>query len=257
MTPRDEILARIRRANGLAAAEAGGRAGHAAAAPAPAGYRQAGDRDQAERLDLLADRLTDYRATVRRTTVALLAGEVAAALALRGVRRVVVPAGLDVFGPAGPPEGLEVITDDGLHALGPAGEVGPADGDLQAADGREARVPEARVPEAGVPEAGVLDTCDGAVTGCAVAIAETGTIVLDAGPGQGRRAITLVPDYHLCVVRADQVVELVPEAVERLSGAGGRPLTWISGPSATSDIELNRVEGVHGPRTLEVILVEP
>jgi L-lactate dehydrogenase complex protein LldG len=264
VTPRDEILARIRRANGLAAAEAGGRAGHAAAAPGPAGYRQAGDRDQAERLDLLADRLTDYRATVRRTTVALLPGEVAAALALRGVRRVVVPAGLDLFGPAGPPEGLEVITDDGLHALGPAGEVGSADGglpgadgDLQAADGREARVPEAGVPEAGVPEAGVLDTCDGAVTGCAVAIAETGTIVLDAGPGQGRRAITLVPDYHLCVVRADQVVELVPEAVERLSGAGGRPLTWISGPSATSDIELNRVEGVHGPRTLEVILVEP
>jgi L-lactate dehydrogenase complex protein LldG len=259
VTARDDVLARIRRANGLAAAEAGGRAGHAAAAPGPAGYRQAGDRDQAERLDLLADRLTDYRATVRRTTVALLAGEVAAALALRGVRRVVVPAGLDLFGPAGPPEGLEVITDDGLHALGPAGEVGSADGDLPGADGdlQAAGGREAGVPEAGVPEAGVLDTCDGAVTGCAVAIAETGTIVLDAGPGQGRRAITLVPDYHLCVVRADQVVELVPEAVERLSGAGGRPLTWISGPSATSDIELNRVEGVHGPRTLEVILVEP
>ncbi len=247
MTPRDEILARIRRANGLAAAEAGGRAGHPAAASSQAGYREAGDRDQAELLDLLADRLTDYRATVRRTTAALLAGEVAAALALRGARRVVVPAGLDVFGPAGPPEGLEVITDDGLHALGPAGEDGSADGDLPGAAGRAARV----------PEAGVLDTCDGAVTGAAVAIAETGTIVLDAGPGQGRRAITLVPDYHLCVVRADQVVELVPEAVERLSGAGGRPLTWISGPSATSDIELNRVEGVHGPRTLEVILVEP
>ncbi len=247
MTPRNEILARIRRANGLAAAEAGGRAGHAAAASSQAGYREAGDRDQAELLDLLADRLTDYRATVRRTTAALLAGEVAAALALRGARRVVVPAGLDVFGPAGPPEGLEVITDDGLHALGPAGEDDSADGDLPGAAGRAARV----------PEAGVLDTCDGAVTGAAVAIAETGTIVLDAGPGQGRRAITLVPDYHLCVVRADQVVELVPEAVERLSGAGGRPLTWISGPSATSDIELNRVEGVHGPRTLEVILVEP
>ncbi|HEY3630884.1 MAG TPA: LUD domain-containing protein [Jatrophihabitantaceae bacterium] len=97
-----------------------------------------------------------------------------------------------------------------------------------------------------------LDNCDGTISTCAVAIAETGTIVLDAGPGQGPRALSLVPDYLLVVVRADQVRAGVPDAIAELDPI--RPLTWISGPSATSDIELNRVEGVHGPRTLEVVL---
>ena len=206
MTARDEVLARID-----AALRSGGTGPDG---PVPAGYRSGGDVSGLQLLDLLAGRLADYRATVRRATTATLAAQVAAALAERGARRLVVPPGLDIELPAS----IEVTVDAGLS---------PAE----------------------------LDTCDGVVSRAAVAIAETGTIVLDGSPGQGRRAITLVPDYHLCVVEASQVVHLVPEAVARLASAAGRALTWISGPSATSDIELERVEGVHGPRTLEVVLV--
>ena len=212
MSARDEVLSRIRaalgpdRATGPAAAPPGG--------PGPA-YRTAGQLSRAELLDLLAERLADYRAHVQRVGPGGLAGAISAALAERGARRVVVPPGLDL---PPLPGGVEAIADTGLSAA-------------------------------------ELDAADGVITAAAVAIAETGTIVLDGSPGQGRRAITLVPDYHLCIVRADQVVELVPEAVARLAGQADRPLTWISGPSATSDIELKRVEGVHGPRTLEVILV--
>jgi L-lactate dehydrogenase complex protein LldG len=98
-----------------------------------------------------------------------------------------------------------------------------------------------------------LDALDGALTGCALAIAETGTIVLDGGERSGRRALTLVPDLHVCVVERAQVVATVPDAIRALEGARG-PFTFVSGPSATSDIELDRVEGVHGPRRLEVLL---
>jgi L-lactate dehydrogenase complex protein LldG len=98
-----------------------------------------------------------------------------------------------------------------------------------------------------------LDATDGVLTGAAAAIAQTGTIILDASPDQGRRAITLLPDLHLCVVRADQIAGTVAQALTRLDPK--RPLTWISGPSATSDIELNRIEGVHGPRNLHILLV--
>jgi len=220
---RAEVLARIRQANAAAARDPGRPPQARPGEQAAAGYRRGGERGPAELLDLLADRLTDYKATVRRTTAAGLAAEVAAALGERGARRVVIPPGLDPALVAGLRGGGEVVVDGEPEVLSPV----------------------------------ALDRCDGAVTGAAVAIAETGTIVLDGSPDQGRRAITLVPDYHLCVVRADQVTEIVPEAVARLAGAAGRPLTWISGPSATSDIELERVEGVHGPRTLVVVLVEP
>lgn len=165
-------------------------------------------------LERFCEIVSDYQATVRRVAPDSVGTTADSVLRERGIRKLAVPADLpDEWTPTA----VEVVRDDG-H--------------LTSAD---------------------LDAIDGALTGAALAIAQTGTIVLDAAEHQGRRMLTLVPDYHLCIVRADQVVSSVPEAVAALDPT--RPITLISGPSATSDIELDRVEGVHGPRTLDVLLV--
>ncbi|MFE1585525.1 lactate utilization protein C [Streptomyces sp. NPDC059402] len=178
--------------------------------------REHGQRSVARTVDLLAENLADYRAIVHRCADGRLPELLARLLSAHGSRSVVVPPGL------------------------PGTWLGAADAAL--------------VEDRAASTAAELDEVDSVVTGCAVAVAETGTLVLDGSPDQGRRRITLVPDHHICVVRVpDQVVSSVPEALERLDPK--RPLTWISGPSATSDIELDRVEGVHGPRTLEVVLL--
>jgi len=203
MSARDEMLARVRFALGDPRPDA---------ASVPRGYRATVGLTAGELAELLADRLADYGASVRRCRQSELGATVAAALAGRGARTLIVPDGLDV--PV--PDDIERVPGDGMTAA-------------------------------------ELDAVDGVMTGVALAIAETGTIILDGAPGQGRRALSLIPDYHLCVLRSDQIVGLVPEALAMLDPR--RPLTWISGPSATSDIELERVNGVHGPRTLEVIIV--
>lgn len=161
----------------------------------------------------------DYDARVHRTTAADIGDTLRELCEERALGRVVVPPELPE---AWRPEGVEILEDRGL-------------------------------------ETSVLDGADGVISGCASAIAQTGTIVLDGGPRSGRRAITLVPDHHLCVVEAAQIVGLVPEALASAGESVRRrraPITLVSGPSATSDIELSRVEGVHGPRVLDVVLVE-
>jgi L-lactate utilization protein LutC len=184
----------------------------------------------------LAERTGDYRATVTRCADGpdAIRAAILAAAVRHGVRRLAVPVDLDPVWTA--ETGLELLQDD-------AGR--------ETANGLPEIDPQPR--EKGIE---ALDGVDGALTGCLLAIAVTGTIVLDTGPGQGRRALTLIPDLHICVVRAEQIVAGVPEAVARMrqSASAGRPLTLISGPSATSDIQLVRVEGVHGPRQLEVIV---
>ncbi len=182
----------------------------------PRRYRQAGSAAGGpEMVDRFCERVAEYRATVRRVAESDAGAEVAAVCRERGTRRLAVAPGA-----AWHVEGVERL--DG-------GAMAPGD----------------------------LDAVDGVLTGCALAVAETGTIVLDSSPACGPRALTLVPDHHVCVVVESQIVPGVPDAVTALREAAvaGRPITMVSGPSATSDIELQRVEGVHGPRRLDVIVV--
>ena len=195
-------------------------AGAGAHAPlsVPRGYRRHGTLEHEARVALFCRRADEYRADVRRLDAREVPAACAEICAASGARRLVVPPGLPA---AWRPSGVELVEDEGLS---------PHE----------------------------LDATDGALTGCTLAIAETGTIILTAGPAEGRRAISLVPDLHVCVVSEGQIVELVPEAFTALAdrGLAGRPITLISGPSATSDIELSRVEGVHGPRNLFVLVLQ-
>ncbi len=184
------------------------------------GYRTEDESARSGIVDRFAEAVAEYEATVHRLSEDDLPTAISEIMERRGVKKLVVPADLPE---EWVPEGVELLRDGPDH-------LGNDD----------------------------LDGSDGVLTGCALGIAQTGTIVLDSGVAQGRRALTLLPDYHLCVVKEDQIVGLLPEAIERLGSSvkdEGRAVTFISGPSATSDIELNRVEGVHGPRTLEVLVV--
>jgi len=178
-------------------------------------YRRSAALQPEALLELLEDRLRDYDAHVVRAASDDVADAVAKRLAARGKRRIVVPEGLAA---EWLPAGFEFVTDDGMTST-------------------------------------ELDVFDGVMTGSTVAIAVTGTVILQNAAGQGRRAVTLVPDYHLCVVNAVDVVETVPQAIERLRGTAELTTTFFSGPSATADIEMTRIKGVHGPRYLDVILV--
>jgi len=189
-----------------------------AEAAAEHAYRRSGALDHEKRVELFCRRVGEYRSVVHRVDEADVATRISTVCGAREARRLVVPPGIPAAWRAA---GVEFIDDDGLAAL-------------------------------------ELDGLDGTVTGCTAAIAETGTIVLTAGPLEGRRALTLVPDLHICVVREPQIVQVLPQALAKIAAdrLERRPITFISGPSATSDIELSRVEGVHGPRALVVLVVK-
>lgn len=214
MGAREDVLDRIRSALRDVPADE-----TAESFPVPRDYRRHREHPEGD-VERFSERVADYKATVEQVRPEGVAAAVEAALRRVGATRVGVPAGLPQEWAAAGEHGMTLVRDT-------------VEEPLSVAD---------------------LDALDAVVTGSTVGIAETGTIVLESGAWCGRRALTLVPDVHVCIVRAEDVVDDVPAAVARLSP--GRPLTWVSGPSATSDIELDRVEGVHGPRTLHVIVVE-
>jgi len=242
MSAREDVLARIRGANSAA--------GDPPPPPVPRDYHRTGVREPGSPAcaELLVDRLVDYKATV----IDARSGQPPAG------SRPVPPTG-SAADSAQPSRAATDPAGDTPH--GPEGSVAAAiRAALAQVEGRVVVPP--GLPDGWCPDSTVdtgfspseLDGFAAVVTGCAAACAVTGTIALDGSPDQGRRAITLVPDVHVCVVRVDQVVETVPELLERLTPT--RPTTFISGPSATSDIELERVEGVHGPRRLIVVLAD-
>jgi L-lactate dehydrogenase complex protein LldG len=212
---RDEVLRRIRAAIGGSAAD--GSAIRNEWDAVPRDYKRTATLEHESILEILEDRLRDYDASVVRVKAGDVGAEILKILAERGKRRIIIPAGLaEALGEA-LPAGFDFVVDQGMSSA-------------------------------------ELDGFEGVVTASTLAIAETGTIVLQNVPGQGRRAPTLIPDYHLCVVRAADVVETVPEAMERLQPTAAIATTFVSGPSATADIEMTRIKGVHGPRFLDVIL---
>ncbi|PFG42017.1 L-lactate dehydrogenase complex protein LldG [Isoptericola jiangsuensis] len=246
MSAREDVLQRVRAALGETGVGTTP-AGRVGVAPAPVvvprAYRVAGADapGSAAVVEQLVDRLVDYRAHVHHVTDAELPAVVARLLDDLTSRDE------DGNGAAGA---------EGSAAAAPAGATVVVPPGLDPAWLRDLDPAAVRHDSPDAPlTATALDETSAVLTAARVACSETGTIVLDAGPDQGRRAITLVTDVHLCVVRTDQVVQTVPEMIRLLAAHPERPQTWISGPSATSDIELDRVEGVHGPRTLHVLVL--
>lgn len=178
-------------------------------------YLRAGSLNVEERLNMFEERLVEYDAHVHRVSEPALPEAIAAAISKRGAKRIAVPSGTPADWLR---SSISVTEADALSNI-------------------------------------ELDQLDGLISGCTVAIALTGTIVLQNAPAQGPRKLSLIPDYHLCVVCAEQIVETVPEAFDRLAATATLPTTFISGPSATADIEMTRIKGVHGPRFLEVLIV--